>query len=137
MVVSIDHRLLVQSRPSIRSWLESYWRTKRPWPRSCILQRLQRILRSPKSTQIWRLFRLHRCWSEYFFVNIPIYTNTYAYNLHIVIFFLILAHWKTRSPLQPPRWCWSFRRWFFGSSCTKHIGWTNILVSFDWTILQN
>jgi len=63
--VFIDYRLLVQSRPSIRSWLESYWCTKRSRPRSCILQRLQRILWSAKSTQIWRLFRLHRCWSEY------------------------------------------------------------------------
>lgn len=61
----IDYRLLVQSRPSIWSWFESYWRTKRPRPWSCILQRLQRILWSTKSTQIWRLFRLHRCWSEY------------------------------------------------------------------------
>jgi len=68
IVVFIDYRLLVQSRPSIRSWLESYWRTKRPRPRSCILQRLQRILWSAKSTQIWRLFRLHRCWSEYLFL---------------------------------------------------------------------
>lgn len=52
-------------------------------------------------------------------------------------FVFFLAYRKTRFALQPPWRRRPFRRRFFGSSRTEHVGRTNILVSIDRAILQD